>query len=85
MMNGKRIEQINDIASLIQTGQMSADEGYAVTSIQNQKSRAWTIRFLYYSRNEARIVHSVRNVPPWRLLLIFAENEQQIQKEWRFV
>lgn len=47
-MNGKR-EQISDILDLIQSGQISADEGYArVTSIQNQKSRASNHPLFYY-------------------------------------
>lgn len=80
-MNGKR-EQLSDILDLIQTGQMSADEGYArVTSIQNQKSRASNHPLLYYKPEWTEsFIQSKKSVPLTGLLLIFAENERQIQE-----
>ncbi|APH35406.1 polyketide synthase [Bacillus subtilis] len=80
-MNGKR-EQLSDILDLIQTGQMSADEGYArVTSIQNQKSRASNHPLLYYKPEWTEsFIPSKKSVPLTGLLLIFAENERQIQE-----
>lgn len=63
-MNGKR-EQISDILDLIQTGQMSADEGYArVTSIQNQKSRASNHPLFITSRNGQNRSFRIRRAYP---------------------